>query len=139
MSKVIGGSTGQARPKVIPGGTGNSGSGTNQQGRPKVIPGGTGNSSSSTNQQGTRNSNSSNSSNNSDCFVATAAFGTPLQDEIQVLRDWRDRSLRYTSGGRKFITGYYKFGPIVANFIRRYPVLKAPVRYMIKGIIYFIK
>lgn len=139
MSKVIGGSTGKARPKVIPGGIGTSGSGTNQQGRSKVIPGGTGNGGSGANQHGTRNSNNSNSSNNSDCFVATAAFGTPLQHEIQVLRDWRDQSLRYTSSGRKFIKGYYKFGPIVASFINKYPVFKAPVRYVVKCIIRLIK
>lgn len=116
MSKVIGGNTGNGRSKVISGGTGNGGSNSNQQ-----------------------EYRSSKNSNNSDCFVATAAFGTPLQHEIQVLRDWRDNTLRYTSTGRKFIATYYKFGPIVANFIRSYPAFKAPVRGVVKAIIRFMK
>lgn len=117
MSKVIGGSTGSGRGKVIPGGTGSGDS----------------NSSSNSSQQRTS------SSNNSDCFVATAAFGTPLQYEIQLLRDYRDNKLRYTGSGRKFISTYYKVGPTVANFIRKYPVFQAPVRGMVKMIIRFMK
>lgn len=116
MSKVIGGSTGSGRSKVIPGGTGNSNTSSNDQ----------------------QNQNSNNSGC-ADCFVATAAFGTPLQYEIQVLRDWRDNTLRYTGVGRKFIATYYKFGPVVANFIRKYPVFKAPVRGVVKTIIRFMK
>lgn len=119
MSKVIGGSTGSGRGKVIPGGTGSGGSSSN--------------SSSSNSQRRTS------SSNNSDCFVATAAFGTPLQHEIQVLRDYRDNTLRYTDAGRKFIATYYKVGPSIANFIRKYPAFQAPVRGAVKMIIRFMK
>jgi len=119
MSKVIGGNTGSGRPKVISGGTGNGGS--------------------SNHNQSSNSSNNSSSSNNSDCFVATAAFGTPLQPEIQVLRNWRDDTLRYTSFGRKFISNYYKFGPILANFIHKYPVFKVPVRTVVKLIIRLMK
>lgn len=137
LSKEIGGSTGSGRPKVISGNAGNdrskviSGSAGNN--RSKVISGGTGNSS------GSSSSGNSGSSNNSDCFVATAAYGTPLQYEIQVLRNWRDNTLRYNSIGRQFIAFYYKVGPSLADFIKKYPIFKAPVRTIVKSIIRFMK
>lgn len=125
LSKEIGGNTGSGRPKVISGNAGNN--------RSKVISGGTGNSS------GSSSSGNSGSSNNSDCFVATAAYGTPLQYEIQVLRNWRDNTLRYNSIGRQFIAFYYKVGPSLADFIKKYPIFKAPVRTIVKSIIRFMK
>lgn len=114
MSKYIGGSTGSGNKKVIPGDTSNQSTQSYQ-------------------------SNRSKQSNQSDCFVATAAFGTPLQYEIQVLRNWRDNTLRYTGTGRKFIAAYYKLGPSVAECIRKYPVFKAPVRGVVKVIIRLMK
>lgn len=76
-------------------------------------------------------SRSSNSSSG-DCFVATAAFGTPLAKEIQVLRWYRDNKLRKSVTGRKFISFYYKYGPHVARSIRKYPLFKRMIRGLIK-------
>ena len=85
------------------------------------------------------NSSSSNSSGSGDCFVATAAYGTPLQPEIQVLRDWRDNTLCFSKLGRAFIRFYYQQGPKYARLLRKHPSLKSPVRAVIKAFIRIIK
>jgi hypothetical protein len=62
------------------------------------------------------------------CFIATAAFGSPLEHHVQVLRDFRDRYLITNTVGRAFVAFYYKNSPPVANFISERIVLKYLVR-----------
>lgn len=54
-----------------------------------------------------------------DCFIATAVYGTPLNAEIQILRDFRENELRTHLPGRMFIAGYERFGPCAAYYIRK--------------------
>jgi len=72
--------------------------------------------------------------NSSNCFVATAAFGTKWADEIDILRNWRDNSLKYHKFGRLFIKFYYQIGPSLANFVEKSSLFKKITR----KIIYFI-
>lgn len=53
----------------------------------------------------------------SDCFIASAAYGTPLNDEIQALRGYRDNNLQSHILGRLFISTYEKIGPVAAYYI----------------------
>ena len=62
------------------------------------------------------------------CFIATAAYGTPMASEIQVLRDFRDRYLVTNAPGRYFVSLYYKCSPPVARFIAHHDSLRAVVR-----------
>lgn len=48
------------------------------------------------------------------CFIATAAFGTPWEKHVRILRSFRDRCLLTTSAGRTFVKFYYEFSPPVA-------------------------
>ena len=43
----------------------------------------------------------------SNCFIATAAYSTPLAKEINILRYWRDKYLVKNLMGRIFIKIYY--------------------------------
>ena len=52
------------------------------------------------------------------CFIATAAFGTPIAKEINVLRKWRDEWLLMNRLGMIFVNFYYKLSPPIANNIR---------------------
>lgn len=70
-------------------------------------------------------------SNSSACFVATAAFGSPLATELNCLRYWRDHFLVKTAKGRFFVSFYYKIGPFAASIVRRSPFLKRQVRKII--------
>jgi subtilisin family serine protease len=48
------------------------------------------------------------------CFIATAAFGTPWEKHVRILRSFRDRCLLTTSAGRTFVKFYYEVSPPVA-------------------------
>jgi hypothetical protein len=62
------------------------------------------------------------------CFIATAAYGTPMAKEIQILRDFRDEYLLTNTLGQGLIDVYYTFSPPVADFITEHPSLKPTVR-----------
>ena len=54
-----------------------------------------------------------------DCFIATAVYGTPLNEEIQILRNYRENYLRENFLGRIFISTYEVVGPVAASYINR--------------------
>ena len=62
------------------------------------------------------------------CFIATAAFGSPLAKEVQILRHFRDQFLLPYQAGQLLVRGYYFSSPPLAAFIEQHPVLKGAVR-----------
>jgi len=68
---------------------------------------------------------------NDNCFIATAAYGTPQAYEIDILKKWRDHRLKHLLIGRWFINFYYKNSPPLADYIRT----KRKLRLIIRGII----
>jgi hypothetical protein len=64
----------------------------------------------------------------SPCFIATAAYGTPMAPQIQVLRDFRDQYLITNPVGKALVEFYYKVSPPMAEFITEHPALKPVVR-----------
>ncbi|MEM2159694.1 MAG: CFI-box-CTERM domain-containing protein [Candidatus Nitrosotenuis sp.] len=71
----------------------------------------------------------------SGCLIATAAFGSELAPQVQMLREIRDNVLFGTGSGTAFMTGfnefYYSFSPAVANLERENPVFRDMIRVMI--------
>jgi hypothetical protein len=51
------------------------------------------------------------------CFVATAAYGSPLEKNVKVLRAFRDKVLLKTSVGQLFVKAYYFLSPPLAKWI----------------------
>lgn len=62
------------------------------------------------------------------CFIATAAYGSPLHHHLDILRDFRDKYLMPSKFGRTIVNLYYKYSPFVANLIAKYKVLRIIIR-----------
>jgi hypothetical protein len=74
-------------------------------------------------------------SKNGECFIATAAYGTPMAKQVQILREFRDKILLKSSNGKKFVYWYYKNGNTLAEIIRNRDDLKAVVRTFLYPVI----
>jgi hypothetical protein len=68
------------------------------------------------------------SSGGGGCFIATAAYGTPMAEDVKVLRDFRDEYLLTNQLGQAFVDFYYTISPSIAEFIADHPSLKPIVR-----------
>jgi len=66
-----------------------------------------------------------------DCFIATAAFGSPLNRHVCVLRAFRDRHLARCGLGRKLIRLYETTSPPLARLISEHEPLRALVRLLL--------
>jgi len=64
----------------------------------------------------------------SDCFIATAAYGTPMAEEIRYLRVFRDGYLLPNRIGRRFVELYYRYSPPIADYISQRQQLRRVVR-----------
>jgi len=62
------------------------------------------------------------------CFIATAAYGTPMAEEIGILRQFRDEYLLTNPMGNALVDLYYRVSPPIAEFITAHPSLKPIVR-----------
>jgi len=71
------------------------------------------------------------------CFIATAAFGSPLEKHVKILRNFRDKHLMTNKAGRMFVAFYYKNSPPVADFISKNIVTKFLVRAALMPFILF--
>ncbi|MBL7117601.1 MAG: hypothetical protein ISS94_02295 [Candidatus Syntrophoarchaeum sp.] len=73
----------------------------------------------------------------SPCFIATAAYGTPLHEDIDVLRDFRDQYLMTNPVGRTFVNVYYSTSPRIADVIRENEGLRTVIREgLVKPLVY---
>jgi hypothetical protein len=62
------------------------------------------------------------------CFVATAAFGSPMALQVQWLRAFRDRILLPGRAGRAFVSWYYRWSPRAAAWLRVHSIARKLTR-----------
>jgi len=75
----------------------------------------------------------------SDCFIATAAFGSFLDPHVVTLRHFRDRFLLSHTLGQWFVDRYYAYSPSIAHTIREHESLRFAVRLMLIPLIVIIE
>jgi len=73
------------------------------------------------------------------CFIATAAYGSSMAPELDVLRAYRDAVLMRSSLGRSAVQFYYRMSPPVARFIANKPWLRGLVRWALGPIVRMAK
>jgi len=73
------------------------------------------------------------------CLIATAAYGSELAPQVQMLREIRDNQLMNTESGSSFMSTfndiYYSFSPIIADYERENPYFKEAVKIAITPMI----
>jgi len=74
------------------------------------------------------------------CFIATAAYGTPAAEQIDVLREFRDVALLRSGPGSQFISLYYRLSPPIADFIARSDLPRTLVReFLVDPIVWVVQ
>lgn len=73
-------------------------------------------------------SNNSGGGSSGPCFIATAAYGSPLETNVMLLRKFRDQYLLTNTIGKGFVNLYYTYSPPVADIIAQHNILKWLVR-----------
>ena len=90
-------------------------------------------------EEGDEGENGNGESGTIDCFIATACYGTPMAEEVKILRDFRDQYLMASPMGKAFVRAYNKYGPKAAEFTRDKESLKKIIRLCLKPILRLIK
>lgn len=72
---------------------------------------------------------------NSDCFIATAAYGSAMDPHVATLRHFRDTRLLTNAPGRWLVGKYYQWSPPVADFIREREILRTSARAVLTPVV----
>lgn len=73
------------------------------------------------------------------CFIATAAYGSYLHDDVVVLRKFRDQYLMTNRIGQVLVDFYYRVSPPAAAFIQNKEPFRWAVRCLLIPIVYTIQ
>lgn len=79
------------------------------------------------------------SENKKSCFIATAAYGSDMAQEVVLLRNWRDSFLLKKRVGKNFVSFYYNVSPHISEMVSKSELLKRLVRLGLTPIIYQLK
>ncbi len=65
------------------------------------------------------------------CFIATAAYGTPTAEQIDVLREFRDVVLLESTAGPQVVVLYYQLAPPISDLVARSSLSRTLVRKLL--------
>jgi len=75
----------------------------------------------------------------SGCFIATAAFGSPMHPKVYSLRLFRDAYLLTNWLGRVFVSTYYQLSPPVADVIAQHEWMRTAVRMLLYPVVELVR
>ncbi|HSS21680.1 MAG TPA: CFI-box-CTERM domain-containing protein [Pyrinomonadaceae bacterium] len=75
----------------------------------------------------------------SNCYIATAVYGSYDCDEVLTLRAFRDHTLSNYAFGRLFIRIYYEVGPRVANRIASGSITNQAMRLLLNKFVLYLR
>ena len=73
------------------------------------------------------------------CFIATATYGSPMAEEVEVLKDFHDHVLLKNSLGRGFVRFYHEISPPLADYIAEHEILRTATKFTLKPVVYGVK
>ncbi len=73
------------------------------------------------------------------CFIATAAYGSLLANDVEMLRRFRDLALKHSVLGELAVETYYTFGPAAAGVIGESELLRWTAREVLAPIVTRVK
>jgi len=73
------------------------------------------------------------------CFIATAAYGSDMAEDVMTLRRFRDDTLNASALGRGFVRLYYRYSPPLADYIRGRDGARAAVRVGLKPLVLAVR
>ena len=73
------------------------------------------------------------------CFVATAAYGSLLANDVEMLRRFRDRMLKRSVLGELAVETYYTFGPALAGVIGESDLLRSTARDALAPVVRWVR
>jgi hypothetical protein len=73
------------------------------------------------------------------CFVATAAYGSSMANDVDMLRHFRDAMLHKTVLGELAVAAYYTFSPAVSGVVSESEVLRATARGILDPLVRWVR
>ena len=73
------------------------------------------------------------------CFIATAAYGCRMAEEVVALQSLRDICFSNNSFGRALVSAYYRHSPRLAGLISKSPLLRGAVRAALYPLVWVAK
>jgi hypothetical protein len=73
------------------------------------------------------------------CFVATAAYGSTMANDVDMLRHFRDALLHRTVLGELAVEAYYTFSPAVSGVVSESDVLRATARGILDPLVRWVR
>ena len=73
------------------------------------------------------------------CFIATAAYGSPIAREIVTLSQFRDQVLQRSKLGRAIVWFYYAVSPTMASWIEAKRPIRSAIRSCLIPVVWLVQ
>lgn len=70
------------------------------------------------------------------CFIATAAYGSPMEADVRYLRAFRDQHLLTNEPGKWFVKMYYHYSPPLADYLREHETMRSLTRSFLQPLVW---